>query len=135
MANFVAFDQGTQYLATSGKGLPATCYFLLSGSAVDNLPKTCTLGGGVGEIAGTAYSRQTQAAPTPTNGTALFTAVSWSTSSHTDWPASVKSCVLATTTDNSGTAVCAWNLYGGTARDMSAPNTVEEFTPTLILAS
>lgn len=137
MADFKSFNEGRQYLANSG--LPATCYFLLSTKDADTHAVTDTLAGtGVGEITGTGYARQTESEPTATaaNPSAVaFAQKSWATSAATDWPASVKSCVLVTSSDNTGKALCAWNLVtGGAARAMNAASTTENFTPTLNLA-
>lgn len=139
MSDFISFNEGRDYLLAHG--LPATCYFLLSTkpcSGSGTLAVTDTLAGGVGEIAGTGYARQSQAAPAPTSANpsvASFAQMTWATGSAADWPSSVKSVVLATTADSSGKAICAWNLQtGGTARDLSQPNTSELFTPTLDLA-
>ena len=89
----------------------------------------------MGEITGTGYSRKSEAEPTPSlanPAVIAFAVKSWATGAATDWPASVKSIVLATTPDNTGKAICAWNLVaGGTARAMNAANTTENFTPTL----
>lgn len=136
MADFLRFDEGAKYLLTNGNGLPSTCYFLLSTKPCSGTGSHVvgdTLAGGVGEITGTGYARQSQAAPTPgSTGSAAFAQMSWATTTATDWPASVKSVVLATTSGNTGKAICAWNLQaGGTARDLSAANTTENFTPTL----
>lgn len=140
--DFLAYNEGSQYLLTHGDGLPTTCYFLLStrscngagGSAQHLVPDT--LAGGVGEITGTGYARQSQAAPTPSGSTTTFTQMTWSTTTHTDWPNNVRSVVLVTTSDNSGKAVCAWNLQpGGGPRDLSQANTTENFTPTLTTSS
>lgn len=133
MADFLAFTEGKNNLETNG--LPSTCYFLLSTKDCSTFVIGDTLGGGVAEITGTGYARQSQARPTPSSGTVSFTQMSWSTSSNTNWPASVKSCVLVTTSDNTGKAVCAWNLQaGGTARDMSSANTTLNFTPTFTVS-
>ena len=119
-------------------GLPATCYFLLSTRDCNTHVVGDTLAGGVGEITGTGYARQSEAEPTASSANpsvVSFAQKTWSTSTATDWPASVKSCVLATTSDNTGKAICAWNLVaGGTARAMNAANTTENFTPTLNVA-
>lgn len=116
-------------------GLPSTCYFLLSthGVGAGTLHAAGdTLGGGVGEITGTGYARQSQSEPTSSGGTVAFTQMTWATSSATDWPAGVRSVVLATTADNSGKAICAWDLQAtSAARDMSQANTSELVTPTL----
>jgi hypothetical protein len=136
MADFLSFNEGRKEIANNG--LPATCYFLLSTKDCSTHVATDTLAGGIGEITGTGYVRQSEGEPTATSANpsaVVFAQKTFATSSATDWPASVKSCVLATTVDNSGKAICAWNLVaGGTARAMNAANTTEAFTPTLNLA-
>lgn len=130
----VSFEEGRKHIAQSG--LPATCEFLLSTKDEASFVQGDTLAGGVGEITGTGYARQSQSLPTPTtaNPTVIsFAQMSWATSTATDWPAAVKSCVLVTTSDNTGVAICAWNLNGTTGRDMSAASTTEDVTPTLSL--
>lgn len=133
MADFLSFNEGRKELANNG--LPATCYLLLSTKDCNTHVVTDTLAGGVGEITGTGYARQSQAEPTASAANpsvVAFAQATWQTLTATDWPASVKSCVLATTSDNTGKAICAWNLVtGGTARAMNAANTTENFTPTL----
>lgn len=130
MADFIAFNQGKTELANNG--LPATCYFLLSTKDCNTHVVGDTLGGGVGEITGTGYARQSQAEPTAVNGVVSFAQMTWATGAATNWPASVKSIVLVTTADNTGKAICAWNLQvGGAARDLSGANTTERVTPTL----
>lgn len=133
MADFISFNEGRKEIANNG--LPSTCYFLLSTKDCVTLLVTDTLAGGVGEITGTGYARQSEAEPAASaaNPAAVaFAQKTWATGSAADWPASVKSCVLVTTPDNTGKAICAWNLVaGGTARAMNAANTTENFTPTL----
>lgn len=133
MADFIMFNEGRTELANAG--LPATCYFLLSTRGVDAGTAHAagnTLAGGVGEITGTGYSRKSQAEPTAVSGVVSFSQMSWATGAAADWPASVRSVVLVTTADNTGKAICAWNLVtGGAGRDMSAANTTEQVTPTL----
>jgi len=135
MADFIAFTEGKNELANNG--LPSTCYFLLSTKPCSGTGTHVvgdTLSGGVGEITGTGYARQSQSEPSASSGTVTFSQMSWSTGSATDWPSSVKSVVLVTTSNNTGKAICAWNLQaGGTARDLSGANTTEQFTPTLTL--
>lgn len=135
MPDFISFNEGRKEVANNG--LPATCYFLLSTRAVATHAVTDTLAGGVGEITGTGYARQTESEPTASaaNPSAVaFSAKSFATSSATDWPSAVRSCVLVTSSDNSGKAICAWNLVaGGTARDMSQASTTETFTPTMTI--
>ena len=139
MADFISFNEGRKELLNNG--LPSTCYFLLSTkpcSGTGALAVTDTLSGGVGEITGTGYARQSQSEPTASaaNPSVIsFSQMSFATSSATDWPSSVKSVVLVTTSDNTGKAICAWNLVaGGTARDLSQANTTEQVTPTLNLS-
>lgn len=130
----ISFQEGRKLIAQSG--LPATCYFLMSTKSETDFLQTDTLAGGVAEITGTGYTRKNQALPTPSsaNPTVIsFTLMSWATGSATDWPAAVKSVVLVSTSDNTGKAICAWNLNGTTGRDMSAASTTENFTPTLNL--
>lgn len=141
--DFLAFSEGSQYLLTNGDGLPATCYFFLSTSSCNGAGGSTqfaignTLGGAaLGEITGTGYARQSQAAPTPSGLTITFVLMSWSTGVNTNWPNNVRSVVLATTVANTGKAICAWNLIaGGAARDLSQASTVEQFTPTLTTSS
>lgn len=140
--DFIAFQEGENYLLTHANGLPATCYFLLSTSSCNGaggstqLSATSTLAGGVGEITGTGYARQSQAAPTPSGGNVSFAQMSWSTGSAVNWPNNVRSIILTTTADNTGRAICAWNLIaGGSPRDLSQANTVEQVTPTLTTSS
>jgi hypothetical protein len=131
----ISFEEGRKLIAQSG--LPATCYFLLSTKDEATFLQTDTLAGGVGEITGTGYSRKSQALPTPSsaNPTAIaFAQMSWATGAATDWPAAVKSIVLVSSADNTGKAICAWNLNGTTGRALNAANTTEDVTPTLDLA-
>jgi hypothetical protein len=136
VADFLMFTEGRTELANNG--LPSTCYLLLSTKSVDGTSAhtvgetlaTATLG----EITGTGYARQSQAEPTASSGVVTFAQASWSTSAATDWPAAVRSVVLATHSSTSGKAICAWNLQsGGTARDLSQANTTEQVTCTLTL--
>lgn len=138
MADFISFNEGRKYLVTNAQGLPATCYLLLSSRDCATHVVGDTLAGGVGEITGTGYTRKSQAAPTPSaaNPSVIaFAQASWTTGVAVDWPASVKSAVLVTSADNSGKAICAWNLQaGGTGRAMNAASVTENFTPTLNVA-
>jgi hypothetical protein len=134
MADFIVFDEGARELLNNG--LPATCYFLLSTKSVDaTSPHTAgeTLSGAtVGEITGTGYGRKNQAEPSASGRSVSFAQMNWATLTATDWPATVRSIVLATTSDNTGKAICAWNLLtGGGVRDMSGANTTLYVTPTL----
>lgn len=132
MADFIAFNEGRSELASNG--LPSTCYFGLSSKSVDG---TNAYTAGVtlassGEITGTGYTRKSQAEPTPASGVVSFTQMSWTTGAATDWSATARSIFLATTTDNTGKIIAAWNLQtAGAARDLSGANTTENVTPTL----
>lgn len=131
----ISFNEGRKLVAQSG--LPSTCYFLLSTKDEATFTVADTLVGGVAEITGTGYARESQALPTPTtaNPTVVaFTQMSWTTGVAVDWPAAVKSVVLVSTSDNTGKAISAWNLNGTTGRAMNAANTTEQVTPTLDLA-
>src|SRR3954468_22270761 len=111
MSTFIMFTEGKNELLNNG--LPSTCYFLLSTHGVGagtTHAASDTLAGGVGEISGTGYARQSQSEPTASGGTATFAQMSWSTGSATDWPAGTRSVVLATTANNTGKAICAWDL-------------------------
>lgn len=139
MADFISFNEGRKNFATAGVGLPSganKCSFALSTKDCNTHVVTDTFGGGFGEITGTGYAQQVQTAPTPSlaNPSAMvFSAQVFATGAATDWPASVKSCVLIDV--NTSKIICAWNLVtGGTARAMNAANTTETFTPTLNLA-
>lgn len=136
MADFLMFTEGRTELANNG--LPSTCYFALSTKGVDagtaHTAGETLAGAAFGEITGTGYARQSQSEPTASSGTVTFSQMSWSTGSATDWPAGVRSVCLCTGSAGTGKLICAWNLQtGGTARDMSAANTTEQFTPTLVL--
>lgn len=136
MADFIIFTAGRSQLANGG--LPSTCYFLLSSkpcSGAGGHTASDTLAGGVGEITGTGYARASQSEPSAAAGVVSFDEMVWATGSATDWPDTVRSVVLATTADDSGVAVCAWNLIaGGDPRDLSQASTTERFTPTLTIA-
>lgn len=135
--DFISFLEGEDSILASG--MPATCHLLLSTNSCSGsspFSTSDTLAGGVGEITGTGYARTSQALPTPTAGTIAFAISTWNTASATDWPSTVRSVVLATTADNSGKAICAWNLVPGNgARDLSHAATVESATPTLTTES
>lgn len=140
--DFLVFNEGSQYLLTHGDGLPTTCFFLLSTRSCNGAGGSTAfttadaLAGGVGEITGTGYGRQSQAAPAPSGSTTAFSLMSWATGAAINWPNNVRSVVMATTVDNTGKAVCAWNLIaGGGARDLSQASTTEQFTPTLTTSS
>jgi hypothetical protein len=116
--------------------LPSTCYFLLSTKSVgatSAFTGTETLAGAtLGEITGTGYVRKNQSEPAASGRTVTFTQFNWSTGSATDWPATTRSLVLVTTSDNTGKAISAWNLQaGGAARDMSGASTTLYVTPTI----
>lgn len=132
MADFIAFTEGLNEIVNNG--LPSTCSFDLSTKPCSGTGAHAagdTFGGGYGVITGTGYAAQTESEPSASGGVVSFAAKAWTTGSATDWPASVKSCVL-----RSGSKIlCAWNLQaGGTARNLSGAGTTETFTPTLTLA-
>lgn len=133
MPDFQMTNEGKNRLGTSG--LPATCYFLLSTQTIGStFTAASTLAGGVGEITGTGYARQSQARPSPTNGSFVFSQMSWATGAATDWPASVVSVVLVTTADNTGVSIAAWHLQtNGVARALNQSNITEQATPTLVI--
>lgn len=133
MPDFLSFNEGRALLANSG--LPSTCTFALSTKDCGTHVVTDVYAS-FGEITGTGYARQTESEPTASSANpsaVVFAAKTFATSAATDWPASVKSCVLV---DAGNTKlICAWNLVtGGTARAMNAANTTESFTPTLNMA-
>lgn len=130
MADFLAPIEGKNELANNG--LPATCSFRLSTKTVEEVGASGTYAGGFGQITGTGYEAKTESEPTASNGEVAFAKKTWETGSATDWPSSVKSCWL---TNGTSKLICGWNLReGGSARDLSTTNTVENFTPTLKLA-
>jgi len=132
VADFLVFDEGAQRLLTSGNGLPSTCYFLLSTKAVSDFNKSDTLAGGLAEITGTGYTRQSQAGPAPAGENTSFAQMTWSTGAATDWPNNVKTVVLVDSANNVGKAICAWNLVtGGGAVNMGQVNTSLQVTPSL----
>src|SRR5262249_37443076 len=126
---FVAFDEGRFWIVRYG--LPAACWFVLSMRSCGQLLRTDTLAGGVGEIRGSGYRRRVEDASVGTPEVIQFGPLTWSTGDATDWPEEVRSVVLCRSEDKSGVAVCAWNLAGGRARDMSFAHTTETFTATL----
>lgn len=128
MADFVYINEGKDFVNV--QGWPATVFFLLSTSAVGVITASSTLAGGVGEITGTGYTRKSQARPASSNGTLTFTTNTWQTLSATNWPNNVASIIAATTVDNTGKALCCWNLQvGGAVRDLSGANTTENSAP------
>ena len=133
MADFIAFDQGEDAL---GEGVLAgfNWKFDLSTKSVDSTSpyvETETYATRGTAVPGTGYTQQAQANPGFTNGTAVFTQITWATGAATDWSSSYRSVVAS----NGTVAICAWNLQaGGAARDLSAANTTENFTPTLIIS-
>lgn len=134
----ITFEEGRKLIAQSG--LPATCVFLLSGKDEASFLQTDTLAGGLDELTGTGYGRNSQPLPVPSsaNPTAIaFAQMSWQTGAATDWSNGTnglaKSIVMVSSLDNTGKAIAAWNLNGTTGRDMSAANTTENVTPTFDL--
>lgn len=137
--DFIRFDEGANYILTTGQGQPSTVFFLLSTKSCNGaggsgqFTHTDTLSGtGVGEITGTGYARQSQAAATPATGGVSYAQMTWSTGAATDWSSAVRSVVATTSSNNTGKAICAWNLIaGGAARDLSQASTTEQFTPSI----
>lgn len=130
MADFITFEEGRTDLVNNG--LPATCTFDLSTKTVDELGKEATYAGGYGVATGTGYEAKTESEPSASKGKVSFAKKTWETGAATDWPASVKSCVLRNAKTN---LICAWNLQaGGAGRAMNAANTTENFQPTLELS-
>ena len=63
---------------------------------------------------------------------AEFGRLEWTTHTAKDWPEAVRSVVLVTSPDDSGVAICAWNLReSGEPRDLSEAFTTETFYPTI----
>jgi hypothetical protein len=134
--DFHAFGLGVDYLRSHG--LPALSWFLLSTKPVSEFSVDDTLAGGVGEITGTGYERQPQASPgwsAPWLGREVFAdfgMLTWTTGAATDWPEEVRSVVLATSPDDSGVALVAWNLQaGGWPRNLAKEFVTQWFTPTI----
>lgn len=138
----MAFNEGKNSLGSNG--LPANVYFFPSTKPCpvninapaggEHNPTDTLVGAAMGEITGTGYVRKTQAEPSPSGGDFVFAVMTWNTGAATDWPASVKSLVLCTTSDNTGVAICAWNLIpGGTLVNLSAASTPLAVTPSLLL--
>lgn len=131
MADFVEFNEGADYI--TAHGWPSMTYFLLSSYPVGVLTALSKLSTGVGEITGSGYSRQYQVTPPSVGGVIPFVTMAWFTGAAIDWPANVVSIIAATTLNNSGVALCAWNLQpGAVPRNLSTINTTEQVTPTYI---
>lgn len=130
MSDFIQFNEGTDYIAASG--WPQVVWFPLSIDPVGVLNAQTSLPN-VSEITGTGYSRISQNCPYGASGVLAFSTMIWTTGSAVDWPHNVCSIIAATKNNNTGVALCAWNLQpGGAPRDMSLPNTTEEVTPTYV---
>lgn len=121
---FIVFDEGAAHLNLSG--WPPVVYFLLSNRGVLSFEAGDTLRNGVGEIQGKGYKRVAQGRPPILTGKIMFAPVQWDTAGP-DWPTDVRSLVAATTPDNGGAAICAWQL--SQARDMSAYGRTLSVTP------
>lgn len=132
MADFIAFDEGENLVATSG--LPGTCHFDLSTKSVgatSPFVESDTYSSR-GVLTGTGYAEINEARPSPSAGTLVFAQKLWNSGTATNWSSTARSIVMS----NGGTAICAWNLQaGGAARDLSAANTAQGYTPTLIVGS
>jgi hypothetical protein len=100
MPEFMGFGEGGHYVRDFG--LPRTCWFALSTKAVDDFSVIDTLAGGIGEVSGTGYARQSQPAPNwspPWPGETViaeFEPVVFTTHTARDWPDAVRSIVLGT---------------------------------------
>ena len=133
MADFISFDEGQDALGEGGVFL-RDVYIDLSTKSVDATSPFVQTDNFAsrGVITGTGYSRGTYSGPANfTSGTCVFAQKSWATGAATDWSATTRSAVMT----NGTVAICAWNLQaGGAARDLSAANTTENMTPTLIIA-
>lgn len=126
--DFIAINEGKTDVMNNG--LPATCLFDLSSKTADEIGAEATFAGGFGKIGGTGYATKEQAEVAAVKGKCAFAKMVWDTVAAADWPAGVKSCVLR----DGEKLIAVWNLQaGGVARDMSKPNTKQEFTPTLEL--
>lgn len=143
MSIYTAFNEGKNYLGANG--LPANVYFFLSTKPCptdinapvggEHNPTDTLVGAAMGEITGTGYARKTQTEPSPTGGNFIFSTMTWNTGAATDWQ-SPKSIVASTTADNTGVAICAWNLIAaGTAVNLGAASTPLAVTPGLLLRS
>lgn len=127
MSDFIQFTEGSNYITQNG--WPTTVWFLLLSVPVGTLTIGATLAT-LPEITGTGYSRMAQALPTVTGGALVFTQMTWANGVNIDWPHSVYGIAAATTSNNTGVALCAWNLQtNGVPRDLSNPNTFEEVSP------
>lgn len=150
---FQVFDEGLRYIAQHG--IPSTAYFLLSTRIAepDIAPfyrdiggyhqATDTLAGGVGEVTASAtctgYTRKSQTTPAPTTDDppqVRFAKISWATGSAADWSSNNISVVLATTADNSGVAICAWDIAdpAGTPVNLRAGGSTLDYTPYLVMS-
>lgn len=128
MADFIVFDEGAPQLLNGG--WPATVYWLLSTKSVDYLnpfKASDTLSQvtphlSSGEIAGTGYARISTTTPTVMVGREVALGdLTWYTLTATDWPSNVRSIVGASTMDDTGFMLAAWNLIPqGVAVDLSS---------------
>jgi hypothetical protein len=140
VADFLSFGEGAHHVRDFG--LPEICWLALSTKAVSDFSVLDRLADdGIGEISGTGYERISQATPgwsAPWMGEAVsaeFDPVTWTTHTARDWPEAVRSVVLVSSPDDSGVAICAWNLReGGKPRDLSDSFTTETFHPTVTVA-
>lgn len=120
---------GPKLITAITGALPATSWFLLSILTADQSSIADLVD--CGEITGTGYDRQSQTTPTMQAVAVTFDAVTWLTGSAADWPWQVQSLVMATTHNNTGSVVCAWDIG---AQDLSHPGDLLELTPVLSLA-
>lgn len=130
MAEFIGFNEGRQVVEDTG--WPSTVSFHLSTRGVGAgtpFAATDTHAGGFGVLTGTGYTLKTQAEPAASGlGRKLFTQLSWSTGSATDWTS--PRTIVAWDDNTTDKLICAWNLVtGGATRDMSQANTTLNVTP------
>lgn len=106
--------------------LPSTGWFLLStlpcAQAATSDLTDC------GELTGTGYARQSQPVPALTDGLITFEPITWQTATATDWSWATQTLLLATTGNNTGSIVYAWDLGG---QDLSHPGDQLIVTPIL----
>ncbi len=96
-----------------------------------------TLSGGVNEVTyWTGGGRAAVTVPVPVSGIITMPQASWATGAQTNGPAVVRSVVLVTSADNTGTAIAAWHISDdGVSVSMVGPNASIQFTPVLFLAN
>lgn len=128
VANWIGFNEGRNLIEAPGGGWPSTTNFDLSTNAVSAFTASSTQGGGYAVVTGTGYTTKTQSTPSPSGlGSIAFSALSWANGAATDWT-SPKTIVARN--NSASKLLCAWNINGGSAVDMSVANTTLAITPT-----